>query len=61
VLLDEPDASVDRTGIDRLVGIVRDLVRDGKMVAIAAHGLSLRSVDAVRVDLSAPRPEGSQE
>ncbi|WP_394827027.1 ATP-binding cassette domain-containing protein [Pendulispora albinea] len=37
VLLDEPDANLDRAGVELLADIVRELVRDGSMVAIAAH------------------------
>jgi ABC-type transport system involved in cytochrome bd biosynthesis fused ATPase/permease subunit len=54
ILLDEPDANLDRAGIALLAGLVRDLVADGKMVAIAAHTAELSDVSPLRVTL-APR------
>jgi ABC-type transport system involved in cytochrome bd biosynthesis fused ATPase/permease subunit len=43
VLLDEPDANLDRAGIALVADLVRELARDG-MVAIAAHTAELLQV-----------------
>ncbi|HEY8076194.1 MAG TPA: ATP-binding cassette domain-containing protein, partial [Labilithrix sp.] len=59
VLLDEPDANLDAEGAERVAAIARALAESGKMVAIAAHSAVLRTLDAVHVDLSAPRRAGS--
>jgi ATP-binding cassette subfamily C protein CydD len=37
VLLDEPDANLDRAGIALVVDLVRELAARGKSVAFAAH------------------------
>ena len=39
VLLDEPDANLDREGVRLVASLVTELVAAGKMVAIAAHAL----------------------
>ncbi len=59
VLLDEPDANLDREGVQMVAEIVKGLVRDGKMVAVAAHGEELRSLEGLRVELSVPRRAGT--
>jgi ABC-type multidrug transport system fused ATPase/permease subunit len=50
VILDEPDANLDRDGIALVAGLVRDL-RKSAMVAIAAHSPELLEVGDVRVAL----------
>ena len=37
VLLDEPDANLDRAGVELLAKVVHELSAEGRMVAIAAH------------------------
>ncbi len=59
VILDEPDANLDREGIELVVRLVGELARDGKMVAIAAHAaemIDLPSACVVRLtrELKAP-------
>lgn len=41
VLLDEPEANLDREGVALVSSVVDGLVADGKMVAVAAHATSL--------------------
>jgi ABC-type transport system involved in cytochrome bd biosynthesis fused ATPase/permease subunit len=53
VLLDEPDANLDRDGVLLIVEIVRELVEGGKMVAVAAHTPELAAMPGVRVELGA--------
>lgn len=55
VLLDEPDANLDEEGVGRVVALVEELVQEGRMVAIAAHGASLGAIDAERIVLPARR------
>ena len=43
VLMDEPDANLDRAGIALVAGLVRELARD-RMVALAAHTTELLEV-----------------
>jgi ABC-type transport system involved in cytochrome bd biosynthesis fused ATPase/permease subunit len=43
VLLDEPDANLDRAGISLVANLVRELARDG-MVALVAHSADLLEV-----------------
>jgi ABC-type transport system involved in cytochrome bd biosynthesis fused ATPase/permease subunit len=50
-LLDEPDANLDRAGIALVATVIGDLVRRGKMVAIAAHTTELAHVAERRVRL----------
>lgn len=54
VLLDEPDANLDRRGIDLVVATIAELTARGAMVAVAAHTPELASMDAVRIDLAKP-------
>ncbi len=51
LLLDEPDANLDRAGVVLVGEIVRELVADGKMVAVAAHTEELMSIPGTRVTL----------
>ena len=51
-LLDEPDANLDRAGIVLVGEIVTDLVKRGRMVAVAAHTDELTSLPGTRVTLS---------
>lgn len=51
-LLDEPDANLDRAGIARVGIIVRELVAQGRMVAVAAHTEQLGSVPGRRLTLT---------
>jgi ABC-type bacteriocin/lantibiotic exporter with double-glycine peptidase domain len=57
VLLDEPDANLDRDGILLVVELVEALVRSGKMVAVAAHSVELSKIKGVHLALEALRPE----
>lgn len=57
VLLDEPDANLDQEGIGRVVALVEELVQEGRMVAIAAHGAALGALDAERIVLPARSKE----
>ncbi|HSO34047.1 MAG TPA: ATP-binding cassette domain-containing protein, partial [Labilithrix sp.] len=49
VLLDEPDANLDREGVRLVAELVRELVAAGKMVAIAAHAPELSELAPARV------------
>lgn len=51
VLLDEPDANLDREGVRLVVELVGELVAAGKMVAIAAHTPELVDVTGSQVTL----------
>lgn len=51
VLLDEPDANLDRSGITLLTNLVQELARTGTMIAIAAHTQELTESAATRVTL----------
>jgi ABC-type transport system involved in cytochrome bd biosynthesis fused ATPase/permease subunit len=51
VILDEPDANLDRAGIEMVGELVRELRRDS-MVAVAAHTAELLESGDVRVSLS---------
>jgi ABC-type multidrug transport system fused ATPase/permease subunit len=50
-LLDEPDANLDRAGIVLVGEIVRELVEQGRMVAVAAHTEELACVAGTRLTL----------
>lgn len=52
VLLDEPDANLDREGVALVRELVLEMSRAGKRVAIAAHGAELLGLDAHVVELS---------
>jgi ABC-type bacteriocin/lantibiotic exporter with double-glycine peptidase domain len=55
VLLDEPDANLDRDGIALVASLVEELGRRGAMVAVAAHTRELAEMaSAVRIDLGSP-------
>jgi ABC-type transport system involved in cytochrome bd biosynthesis fused ATPase/permease subunit len=54
VLVDEPEANLDREGIDLVVGIVRELARD-HMVLVAAHAPELMEIADRVVVLEAGR------
>lgn len=54
VLLDEPDANLDRRGIELVVATIAELTARGAMVAVAAHTPELASMDAVCIDLAEP-------
>lgn len=51
VLLDEPDANLDREGIALVRSIVEDLSRSGMMVILAAHTQELAQMPSERVVL----------
>lgn len=51
VILDEPDANLDRAGIELVERLVKELVAEGKMVAVAAHAAELTALPAVRITL----------
>lgn len=53
VLLDEPDANLDREGIELVARLVDELVQQGKMVAVAAHSSELAAIRGLRLDLGA--------
>lgn len=50
-LLDEPDANLDRAGIELVAALVAELIAEGKMVAIAAHTPELAAIGGARVTL----------
>lgn len=52
VLLDEPDANLDRDGVRLVVALVGELVAAGKMVVIAAHAAELSELPASRIVLT---------
>ncbi len=45
VVMDEPDANLDAEGVRLVVDMVKDLVSQGKMVAVAAHGPELLELE----------------
>lgn len=49
-LLDEPDANLDRLGVEMVIGLVRELATNGKLVAVAAHTPDLIEVGDTIVD-----------
>ena len=51
ILLDEPDANLDRAGVTMVAELVGELTVAGKMVAVAAHTAELGSISSVRVEL----------
>jgi ABC-type bacteriocin/lantibiotic exporter with double-glycine peptidase domain len=51
IVLDEPDANLDREGIAFVRTLIEELVCDRKMVALAAHTKELAELDGVRVTL----------
>ena len=58
VLLDEPDANLDRDGVLLVADLVEELSRQGKMVAVAAHNAELAQIQGVHVALTAaPRED----
>lgn len=50
-MLDEPDANLDVAGVALVAELVKALVRDGKMVAVAAHTKELAALSTARVAL----------
>lgn len=57
ILLDEPDANLDRAGVQLLGRLIEDLRREGQMVAVAAHGPLADEIDAAVWDVEpAPPP-----
>ncbi len=50
-LLDEPDANLDRAGIELVVDVISELLARGRMVALAAHTRELSSLEGTRVRL----------
>lgn len=52
VLLDEPDANLDREGIDLVLSLVRELSAAGKMVVVIAHTRELLGISSGRLDLA---------
>lgn len=55
VLLDEPDANLDREGIARVASLVGEMVAAGKMVAVAAHTSELAPPARVELSLDGSR------
>lgn len=51
VLLDEPDANLDESGVTMVRDLVGQLAREGRMVAVAAHSTRLVSVSSCSVAL----------
>lgn len=58
VLLDEPDANLDREGVALVAALVKELSSKGKMVAVAAHTPELAALSSQRVELSRPQASG---
>lgn len=56
LLLDEPDANLDASGVQRLGKLVAKLVASGKMVAVAAHGTELDASAGTTWDLRGITP-----
>lgn len=54
-LFDEPDANLDIGGVALMAALVRGLVAEGKMVALAAHTPELAAVSDAPVSLDARR------
>jgi ABC-type multidrug transport system fused ATPase/permease subunit len=59
VVLDEPDANLDREGRARIDAIVRELAVD-RFVAVVAHGDLARPAGAVAVALGSPASKGDR-
>ena len=55
VLLDEPDANLDRAGVRFLAATVRELAAEGRMVAIAAHTDEIVALGDIVVSLERGR------
>lgn len=53
VLLDEPDANLDREGVAFVAALVRELAATGKMVVLVAHTSELAVVSPCRLELGA--------
>jgi ATP-binding cassette subfamily B protein len=53
VLLDEPDANLDREGISLAASLVRELAAARKMVVVVAHTAELTAVSERRLELGA--------
>jgi ABC-type bacteriocin/lantibiotic exporter with double-glycine peptidase domain len=51
ILLDEPDANLDRDGVALVVSLVTSLCESGKMVAVAAHTPELAALSPGRLHL----------
>jgi ABC-type transport system involved in cytochrome bd biosynthesis fused ATPase/permease subunit len=51
VILDEPDANLDREGIVLVAALANELAKQGKMVAIAAHSAELATLSASTLTL----------
>jgi len=51
LLLDEPDAGLDREGIALVASLVEELAKEGRMVAVAAHSGELTTKQEVRIEL----------
>lgn len=49
VILDEPEANLDREGIDATKALIRELAGEGKFVAVAAHASALVDVGDITV------------
>lgn len=49
VVLDEPEANLDREGIDATKALIRELAAEGKLVAVAAHASELVDIGDVTV------------
>jgi ABC-type multidrug transport system fused ATPase/permease subunit len=58
VLLDEPDANLDREGVALVAALVKEMSSKGKMVAVAAHTPELATLSSQRVELAMPKASG---
>jgi ABC-type multidrug transport system fused ATPase/permease subunit len=61
VLLDEPDANLDREGVALVAALASDLCAAGTMVAIAAHTPELAALSKTPLRLGVREPEPSGE
>ena len=60
VLLDEPDANLDRTGIAMLARLLRELAREKRVALVAHHGDLVEIADRI-VSLDKGRQAGDEK
>ena len=51
VILDEPDANLDRAGVALVGELVAEWTSNGRMVAVAAHTPELAAMPSVKIDV----------